>query len=72
MSPVLERALDPERKSDADANDARHAFGHGPSGAGYAAHGGYLWPQVLPRNADTPRRRRADPPRHSRFGDLTP
>lgn len=72
MSTLLEAALDDERRTDAEANDVLHAFGHGPSGAGYAADGSYRWPQVQPRTDETPRRRRADPPRPSRFGGLTP
>lgn len=66
MSALLERALDPQRRAEAEAADAQHAFGHGPSGAGYGPRGGYFWPQVKPRTAPERRRTAPDP---ARFND---
>ena len=67
MSRILESALDPARKAEADANDTLHAFGRGPSGAHYDENGCYRWP--FPWRSDAPSRRR-DEPRASRWGDL--
>jgi hypothetical protein len=70
MSALLDTLLDPERRAEAEAADALHAFGRGPSGACYIPDGSYRWPQVPFRTTEAPQRRRVDPPRPSRFGDL--
>lgn len=71
MSALLEQLLDPARRAECARHDSAPALGHFRPLPGQASEA-FVWPQVADRRAETPRRRRVDPPHPSRFGDLTP
>jgi hypothetical protein len=82
MSALLDTLLDAERRAEcarhdaagrppADACAARDTATQRMEPVAGSARQWVRFPGIAWRNADAPRRRRADPPRASRFGDLT-
>ena len=60
MSYYLDQLLDAQRRAECERNDKAERIAVQP----------YYWPEVKWRTDETPRRRRVDPPRPSRFGGL--
>ena len=82
MSALLDTLLDPERRAECARHEARSADACTPCSATAetetqtlepvpgSARQWVRFPGIAWRTTETPRRRRADPPRPSRFGDI--